>query len=537
MSMRTPTDHFTDSAVFLDDRRGPVQYLHALRARWPLILLLVALAVGAAAAYSITAPKRYEASADILVTPISTGDETFVGFSMFREGIEAAQSVVTAARVVLSPEVVERVEDDLEVENPERLVEVKPLGQSSVVTIKATASSADEAADVANAFAEAVIEIRSDIFQEELDDRIEQLTERLRSIPAAQRERDFESIALQQRLAELNSLVGAPDPTLRVLSEAVPPEVASWPRPVLSVAVALLAALLLGAALAVALEVLDPRLNREEDLTAAHRLPILARIPKLPRKLLARPATPQPLPPQALKAYRLLRANLALAGEDDRPPKSVLVTSAQPGDGKSLTSVNLARTMAAAGLRVVLIDWDLHRPRVALLTGVWGRASGVARALRDPAHAPAALAPAPGYGGRLQLLLSSPDHAYLARRLNTDRVQAVIDSLGKVCDVIVMDSPPILEVAEAVAIAEAADATVIAVRMGHTRRDRLVELRRVLAMRRIEPVGFVVTLKRAARESNAYYYDAVDGEPDDGAEPEAAAPRGRRATGAVSRKR
>jgi len=66
----------------------------------------VLLAVAAAAAYSVQADKRYEASADLLVTPVSTGDQAFVGFSLFREGIEAAQSVVTAARVVLSPEVV-----------------------------------------------------------------------------------------------------------------------------------------------------------------------------------------------------------------------------------------------------------------------------------------------------------------------------------------------------------------------------------------------------------------------------------------------
>jgi Mrp family chromosome partitioning ATPase len=535
-------DDVTNSSL-LDDRRSPVRYVQALRARWPLIVLLVALAVGAAAAYSSQADKRYEASADLLVTPVSTGDQTFVGFSMFREGIEAAQSVVTAARVVLSPQVVEAVENELELENAESFVEVKPLGQSSVVNIRATAGAPGQAADIANAFAGAVIEIRSEIFQDELDARIEQLSARLAAIPAAQRERDFESIALQQRLAELRSLVGAPDPTLRALSDAVEPDAASWPRPALSIAVALVAALLLGSALAIALEVFDPRLNREDELQAVHRLPVLARVPKLQKRVLTRPGFPH-LPPAALKAYRLLRANLALAGEHDGPPKSVLVTSAQPGDGKSLTAVNLARTMAAAGERVVLIDWDLHRPRVALLCGVWGRPSGVARALRKPADAPAALAPAAGFGGRLNLLLSSAEHAYLARRLNTERVRAVLDALAPVCDVIVMDSPPVLEVAETISVAEAAEAVVIAVRIGHTRRDRLHELRHMLALRRIDPVGFVVTLKRRARKSTAYYYD-VEPHVDVVDMPELETPRtrgaargaSRRAAGVPSRKR
>jgi Mrp family chromosome partitioning ATPase len=534
--MRTTSDDFSHSTL-LDDRRSPVRYLQALRARWPLVLLLVLLSVGAAVAYSSYAPKRYEASADLLVTPVSTGDQTFVGFSMFREGIEAAQSVVTAARVVLSPEVVEAVDEELDLEGSQRFVEVKPLGQSSVVAIKATAGSPEEAEEIANAFAEAVIEIRSDIFQEELQARIEQLSERLAAIPADRRDRDFESVALQQRLAELNSLVGAPDPTLRVLSAAVEPDAPSWPRPALSIAIALLGALLLGLALAIALEVLDPRLNREEELAAVHRLPILARIPKLPKRALSRPSSPEPLPPAALKAYRLLRANLALAGESDQPPKSILVTSAQPGDGKSMTAVNLARTMAAAGQRVVLIDWDLHRPRVALLSGVWGRPSGVARALRNPPDSAAALAPAPGFGGRLHLLLSSAEHAYLARRLTTERVRAVLDALAPVCDVIVMDSPPLLEVAETVSVAEAAEAVVVAVRIGHTRRDRLHELQRMLALRRIDPVGFVVTLKRRARKTTAYYYDVEPhGEVADLQELEAPRPK-RRAAGAQSRKR
>lgn len=493
------------------------------------------LAVAAAAAYSVQADKRYEASADLLVTPVSTGDQAFVGFSLFREGIEAAQSVVTAARVVLSPEVVEAVEDELEIENAEQFVTVKPLGQSSVVNIKATAGSPDDAEDIANGFADAMIEIRSEIFQTELEERIDQLASRLDAIPADQRERDFESVALQQRLAELRSLVGAPDPTLRVLSRAVEPDEASWPRPVLSIAVALLAALLLGSALAIALEVLDPRLNRVEELSDLHRLPVLAHVPRLSKRTLARTAFAD-LPPAALKAYRLLRANLAFAGEDDRPPKSVLVTSAQPGDGKSLTAVNLARTMASAGQRVVLVDWDLHRPRVALLCGIWGRPSGVARALRNPSDAVAALVPAPGFGGGLLLLVSSPEHAYLARRLSAERVREVLEALGDVCDTIVMDSPPVLEVAETVSVAEAAEAVLVAVRIGHTRRDRLNELRRMLALRRIDPVGFVVTSKRRAGRSSAYYYDV---EPETMEEAAAEAPRPdpkRRVAGARSRK-
>jgi Mrp family chromosome partitioning ATPase len=498
----------SEPTPFLDERRGTVRTLQALRTRWPLIVLLALAAAAAAWLYSTTATKRYTASADLLVTPVSSGDDTFVGFSLLREGVVQGQSVVTAARLVLSPPVVQAVNSELGISNADQRVAVKPLGQSSIVTIEGTASKPEFAARIANAFARQTVGDRSALFQRELSTRIKQLSSRLRRIPAAQRDRDFESVAIQQRLAELTSLSGSPDPTLGVLSAAVPPGAPTWPRPVLSVVVALLAALLLGSGLAIGLEVVDPRITREEELTVGQRLPILARIPRLPRAALDDQLRGRALPSPALKAYRVLRANLALAGEDFQPPTTILVTSAQPGDGKSMTAVNLAETIAASGASVVLIDWDLHRPAVFDMVGGYGHADGLPRALRNPAKAPKELIAVPAYGERLRVLLSNGDYAGLARRLSYENVKAVIDALRPLCDTIVMDSPPLLEVAEAVAVAEVADAVLITVRLGHTRRDRLARLRQMLALRAIDPAGLVVTMRRqntTAAADQAYY--------------------------------
>jgi Mrp family chromosome partitioning ATPase/capsular polysaccharide biosynthesis protein len=484
-----------------------VRYLQALRSRWPLIAALAFLAVGAAILYSATAQQRFVASADLLVTPVSSGDDTFVGFSLLREGVVGGQSVVTAARLVVSPPVVEAVNRRLTTDNAKSHISVKPLGQSSIVTVEATAAHPDAAAAIANAFANQTIANRSKLFQRELSGRIAELSARLRRIPAAQRSRDFEAIAIQQRLAELTSLSGTADPTLSVLSRAVPPAAASWPRPALSIVVALLAALLLGAGLAVALEVFDPRISREEELTESQRLPVLARLPRLRGGVLDAHGRGEPLPPGALKAYRVLRANLALAGQDFQPPKSILITSAQPADGKSMTAVNLARTFASSGARVILIDWDMHRPSASRMLGDLGYPDGLPRALRDPAAAPKELVPIPEFGERLRVLVSSADYSGLARRLNPANVRPVIDALQPLCDVIVMDSPPLLEVAETIAVAEVADAVLIAVRLGHTRRDRLTRLRQMLALRAIEPVGFVVTVRGRADSDDDTYYD------------------------------
>jgi len=497
----------------LSDRGGSIRYVQALRARWPLIVALVAVAVAAATAYSLTASKRYEASTDILVSPLSSGDQTFVGFSLLRESLTQGQAVITLARIALAPQVVNRVDRKLQVKDAASLVSVTPLGQSNVVTIKSSASSPERAALISNTFATQLTKLRKQTFQSELRTRVHELRARLAAIPKAERSRDFESVAIQQNLAQLTPLLGQADPTLRVLSRAVPPESAVWPRPVLSVLVALLAALLLGAGAAVALDVGDPRIAREDELTSVHRLPILARVPKLRRSDLRSLARREPLPAAALKPHRVLRANLAAAGPDLRPPKTIVVVSAQSGDGKSLTASQLASAMAAGGSSVVLVDWDVHRPTIGRLMGAWGRPAALAQALTDPSSVAACLVPAPGHGGRLQLLLASSEQAYLTRHLDADRVQALIDALRPMCDVIVMDSPPVLEVAEAVVVADAADAVVIAVRLGHTRRDRLVDLRRMLARRRISPVGFVVTEKRRRRRTESAYYS--DDEPAD----------------------
>src|SRR5688500_5018933 len=100
-----------------DGRQGSARYLRALREHWLLIAALVVLSVSAAIAYSVTADRRYEAGADILVTPVQSGDETFIGIAVLREAGVQARSVLTAARLLQTPQiaadVAERIGSDL----------------------------------------------------------------------------------------------------------------------------------------------------------------------------------------------------------------------------------------------------------------------------------------------------------------------------------------------------------------------------------------------------------------------------------------
>jgi polysaccharide biosynthesis transport protein len=494
-------------SVFVEDREGPARYLQALRDHWLLIVTFVAVAVAAAVAYSVLATPRYEASADILVTPVQASDDTFIGINVLRKSGLEARSVLTAAHLLQTTQVAEAAKRRLHSSaSPEALlgsITVTPQSQTNILTVVGKADSADAAAATANAFAHALLHQRSGIFQHDVRSVVGRLEELLAAIPSSQRSFG-QAAAIEQRLAALRPLVGAPDPTLQITSPALPPSAPAWPRPVLSVAVALLAALVLGIGAALALDLISPRVTSEDELLLEHRLPILTRVPRMPKRVVRGYLSgSRPLPGAVREAYRTLRASLATAGTGGRFPATILITSATPGEGKTMTAVNLANTLALGDLRVILVDGDLRRPMVSTMLGIAGRHRGFADLVGQGATVEDVLVPATG-SDQLWVVPASPEHAHLVDLLDVERVEAAVAQLRLHADVVVIDSPPLTEVADALSLADAAEAVVVAVRLGRTRRDRLVELRRMFGRRGISPVGFVVTTTRRPRQG-AYY--------------------------------
>lgn len=486
------------------------RYVDALREHWLLVVALVALAVSTAALYSFTAASRYEASTDILVTPISSDDETFIGINLLREGNES-RSVLTAARLIRTPQVAEEVRKRLDLaESREQVldsIEVQPQQQSNILTVVGKADQPEEAAALANAFAEVLIEERTEAFQEELRAVVARLEARVDAI-STEAATTPEAVAISQRLGDLSALTGANDPTLQVASTAVAPLSPVWPRPALSIAIALVVSLLVGAGVALALETVNPRVRGEETLLLEQRLPILTRVPRMSKRQVQEFLTGRaPLPGEVREAYRTLRASLAAAGTTGSFPQTILVASAVPGEGKTMTAVNLATTLAKGDLRVILVDGDLRRPMVASFFGIPGHRTTLAHLLLGNATVEDALVSAPGYDDGLRLLVASPEHGLLIDLLQSDRVDRVLAELRLEADVIVIDSPPLTEVADALILADAVEAVVVAVRLGRTGRNQLMQLRRMLAQRGVSPAGFVVTTRGRSRRG-AYSYAA-----------------------------
>ena len=493
----------TDFPSFSTDT-GSARYLQALRRHWLLIAVLVAVAILAALVSVATATKRYTATADLLVRPLSPSDDTYRGFtSLFQQTLDGSSAVVTAARVVSSPEVKAPCAPSLR--STGATVHVQPLGQADVVELQADAETAEAAKAGANAFATCAVTNRTQAFQAELNDRIAQIRARIKAIPADTRSGNYQYAALQQSLATYEASLDAPNPTISLLTEAALPQGPVWPRPKLAIAAALGIALLLGAAIAFFLEFLSPRIGREEELQQLHRLPILTRIPKLPtaagRGYLSGSA---PLPPQAWKAYRVLRAVLANTGADGGYPRSLLVTSAMPGDGKTTTAINLAITLAASDLRVILVDADVHRPMIASFFNVPAHRDGFHELVSGKAEAAQVLVDVPLDPGLKLVLASQQPDGYAG--LTAERFAAALEKLTKLCDVVVVDSPPLPEVAEVLELASAVDVVLLSARLGRTRRDRLADVRELLARRGISAAGFVVTTRDRVQRETHYDY-------------------------------
>jgi len=494
-----------------------VPYWHAVRTHRLLIVAVTAIALLAALLVVATATKRYDASADLGIQPLpafSTNDPLANDPALFQQPADGSSVTVRAAKVLSSPEYLEPFYRSpsyraLGPDAQEATISVTPLSQADIVAVQASAPRAQLAASTANSFARFVVAQRNAQFKAWLTNKTSDLKRQMNSVPPHS---DLHA-NLAGTLAGLQFYHGSGDQTVSLLNRATAPSAAAWPRPKLTLAVALIVGLLLGLAAAVTLEVVSPRFTREEEVTQAHQLPVLARMPRLPARAVEGYFLGQgPLPREAWKAYRTLRAVLANAGgTGDRFPASILVTSAGAGDGKTLTAVNLAIALSSAGLNVTLLDADLPRPMIGTIFNIVGHRDGVVHLLNNP-NAPQTGAVAAPLHARLQLLLASEEQMHELHLFDTQRVKQLLDRLGRESDVVVVDSPPLPEVAEAVAFADACEAVLLCVRIGHTRRDKLAELRDLLGRRGVVPLGLFLTSRRRLARGGKGAYQGYPGD-------------------------
>jgi capsular exopolysaccharide synthesis family protein len=490
------------------EQQGLQRYVNTIRERILLILAITLLTSGAAVAYVVTAHKEYTAEADLLVTPVSQSDPALQGLGLIRSSSDPTRDVETAARLVVNREVALRAKRDFGLSKGpltlQQHVKAEPVAQSNLVAVTATGDTAREARDLANGFATGLIEVQTVRLHRAIDRIIAGLLPRVRALSPADRAAPD---SLSSQLATLQRLRAQDDPTIQLQTRATTPTGPSWPKKKLSVIAGVLGGLILGIGSAFALQVLDPRLRREEQLRTLYGLPILGRIPRESSRRAQRALAPERLSPSTLESYRTLRATLAASrrGASNVAP-AVLVTSPSPSEGKSTTAINLASSLALAGNSVILIEADLRRPSIGDALGVAAE-HGTGSVLLGMASFQDALVETTAYGRYMRLLLADKSGAasgFMADQLFLPAAQNLVEDAKQLADYVIVDSPPLSEVIDALPLAQQVDEVLVVVRLGRTQLTKLQNLGELLARHNIEPVGFAVVGVPAT--GDGYYY-------------------------------
>lgn len=465
---------------------GLVHVLRVLAERWLIIVLCGTVAAAAALAYVEHKPNEYTATSSLQFTANSLPDQVAgVGGS---QTLDPEGEKATNVQLVTTTSVALLVLRELHLKGsaPELLSHVNASDPQNdyVVDIAATERNPRLAASVANAFAREYVVYSQEQNQQQLIKGQQLIEQRAASLPANDTVDRANLAALSQKLLLLQSVATA---DARVANNANTPTSASSPKRALTVMVALIFGLLAGIALAFLLNMLSSRVNAWEEFSTLYGLPELAAIPELPRGRGPRDREIE------LEPFRILHNSLSLLGPYDGV-KTVLVTSAVPGEGKTTVAMGLARAAALSGRQVVLVEADLRRPSMGLRFRVDPEADGLASVLFDGADVSELLQEPFADMPSLRVLPAGPVAGDVANSLRIRNVSAVLDTLALQADLVVVDAAPLLPVVDTRLLLDELDldGVLIVARVGLTKRHEIRSVRALIDQRHLEHVGLVI---------------------------------------------
>jgi len=447
-------------------------YLRIARDSWKILLSGLLAGLVLAAAVTWMTPREYSAQVTIYISAQTGADSTAAAY---QGSLLSEQKVKSYVSLITSNRIAQDVADRLGLTRPAAEIadEISASSQPDTVLLSATATD------------------RSPILAKNMADATGE--------------------AFTLLVAQLEKPVGdaLPSVTAKVVEPAVLPTVPVAPRPVVDYGLGIVLGLLLGYAVALLRHALDVTVKSAEELHRFTEAPNLgtiaydADVPKYPLAVGDNAQSPR------AEAFRKIRTNLQFI-DVDHPRKTIVVTSAVPGEGKTTTLCNLAIVLAQAGRRLVVVDADLRRPKAADYLGLESGV-GVTSVLAGRVSLPEAIQP---WGSSdFDVLASGPVPPNPSELLASRQMGNLLAELTERYDIVLLDAPPLLPVTDAAVLGAACDGALLVVRHGSTTRHQIKSALSALEAVSARLLGTVLSMAPEVESSDYYQYYSSVGPP------------------------
>jgi capsular exopolysaccharide synthesis family protein len=508
----------------IGDAPGIREYLAILwRRRWyvvgPLILIVALTFVWVAR----QAPTYTSSSQVLVLNPSVSPTQGPIGFI----NMETERSLASSLEVGQYAKEVTGSEESASELLSGLSVDIVP--ETEILIFRSTQLDPALAQERAQALAEGYVKYRQEQFLQEVLQRSETIQEQIDSTQsdleginqslettsgdAERRVLESRARALEARLDLLQQSLVLTSDQLRVgqvVQPATNPAINnSAPQRLI---LANLVGLALGVALAFMMERLDDRLRGRQDLEQHSTAPVLAVVPKIAKwrsgddpflAVVSAPDSP------AAEAYRTLRTGIMFAASQGLV-KTILLTSAEGGEGKTTTASNLGVTLASAGKKVILVSGDLRRPRLQHFFGL-RNGLGLTNVLAGEKELYEVLQQ-PRDMANLRILNSGPVPGNPSELLTSPRMQKIIADLRDQADIVLIDGPPILTLADSLVLSRLCDGVLFVAHAHKTKKSAVDQSRQQLAQVNAVMLGSVLNnldpRKATAYSSYSTYYHA-----------------------------
>lgn len=478
------------------------QLLRIVRRRKWVVLQAVIVVPLLALLFSLTQEKEYTATATLLFR------QAPIGIAEGESVEDPTRVAATNGQLVGLPIVADKAAESLEgVTGGEVLgsVEVEPSAEADTAKISATTTDPELSAAMSNAYGRAYISFRRGADRGQVQDAIDVAEGSLEGLTPAEQE-GKEGAALNEQLDRLKLAQALQTGGAELVQPAGVPSEPSSPKTTRNVMLGIVLGALLGFGLAALLDRIDRRVRTVDELESLYGVPILARIPRSQRLSRRRNEAIGPQTQEG-EAFRVLRTNLRYFNVDNQL-RSILVTSPETGDGKSTVARTLAMTMAEMGDDVVLVEGDLRKG--GELRGVTGGpASGLSNVLAGTPYEKVLIevdVPGGAHSRSLTVLPSGPVPPNPSELLDSAQMRDLLIKLQERFGVVVIDSPALGAVSDALALVADVSAVVVVGGLGKTTRDAGRELGKQFSLLGKKPIGVIANFTEPERGKYSHYY-------------------------------